>query len=95
MCDHNQRLRALEIEWAAVNEKMEIHNELTRQHIREQKELNKKFFELINGQDDKPGLKGRVDRIEQRNRLVTWFASIAIIAWITEIVRNMTGSWHT
>lgn len=88
------RLNALE---KAVTE----NTTMTRMYMRSsderdtiQHDINNKLFHLlheqgktIHGVDNEPGLKGRIDRVEQRGKLTTWIAGTAIAAWLGALVK--------
>ena len=43
------------------------------------------MFTLLNGDADSPGLKGRVDRLEQTHGLIKWFAGTTVASLITAV----------
>lgn len=51
-------------------------------------ERQEQMFTLLHGDADSPGLKGRVDRLEQTHSLIKWFAGTTVASLIAAV-----GSW--
>lgn len=96
----DDRLHVLEITVASNTATVQQYLKSAEARDALQEDINKKLFQMIaethgviHGKDEAPGIKGRVDRIEQRNRLVGWAAGIATAAWVSQLVKWASEHW--
>lgn len=52
------------------------------------KKLNQ-HNETIHGKNGDPGLKGRLDRVEQRNKLIAWAGTTIIGVWLVQSAKHI------
>lgn len=94
----DDRLRALELTVAEHLATVRAHMQAMEEREAQQADMNARLMKLVegvhgtvHGEGESPGIKGRLDRLEQRGRFVSWFATTALggvilhsIKWITE-----------
>lgn len=72
-----------------IAQKLDDMNATLQQHVNEDREQFKRAWSMLQGEDDKPGLKGRVAALEQSERSRTkhiwaiWGTGLAAFgAWV-------------
>jgi hypothetical protein len=91
--DEETRLRKLELIVAENTATMRAYMRMAERRERAQEQINAKLFELaarnnevVHGRGEAPGLKGRLDRVEQRHKIVAFIAGSAFVAWVARVI---------
>ena len=65
---------------AVIATKVDALTKVVEDHVVKDEEFQAEWREAINGCDEYPGIRGRLDRVEQTQRLQKWLSSAITVA---------------
>ena len=76
---------------AILGIKLDALTKVVEDHVKKDEDFQDEWREAINGCDEYPGIRGRLDRVEQLQRLQKWISGTITVAGIGSFFAWLKG----